>query len=47
MPLDSSHLPDLQGHTYHNAGLTSLDVHSDSTAVISGSEDGVPKVGAA
>ncbi len=36
-----------QGHPYHTAGLTCLDIHPDSTAVISGSEDGVPKVGGA
>ncbi len=34
----------LQGHPYHTGGLTCLDVHPDSTAVVSGSEDGVPKV---
>ena len=33
-----------QGHPYHTGGLTCLDVHPDSTAVVSGSEDGVPKV---
>ncbi|EFN58343.1 hypothetical protein CHLNCDRAFT_142394 [Chlorella variabilis] len=34
----------VQGHPYHTAGLTCLDIHPDSTAAISGSEDGVPKV---
>lgn len=34
----------VQGHPYHTAGLTCLDIHPDSTAVISGAEDGVPKV---
>eukprot|EP00887_Chlorella_sp_A99_P001893 scaffold18.g1893.t1 len=32
------------GHPYHTAGLTSLDLHPDSTAAISGSEDGTAKV---
>ena len=34
-----------QGHPYHTAGLTCLDIHPDSTAAITGPEDGVPKVG--
>ncbi|GAB4816441.1 hypothetical protein N2152v2_003487 [Parachlorella kessleri] len=34
----------VQGHPYHEAGVTCLDLHSDSTAAISGSEDGTAKV---
>lgn len=34
----------LKGHPFHAAGLTCLDVHPDSTAALTGSEDGTAKV---
>lgn len=34
----------VQGHPFHEGGLTSLDIHPDSTVVLTGSEDGTAKV---